>query len=210
VHIRLYHDDTRVLLGYNGQEKDQLLQKIILFEVPVMKAIVIYKSKSGFTQKYAEWIAQELKADICEAAEVNICRLVEYETVIYGGGLYAVGINGIKLITKNLDKLKGKKVIVFATGASPFREEVLDEVKNSNFTPEQQKQIKFFYLRGGFDYSKLTAIDKVLMTLLKLKIKMKKKSERVPDEIGMLAAYKKPMDFTKRKNIEGVISYVHA
>ncbi|MFT5873622.1 MAG: hypothetical protein ACI8WT_002569 [Clostridium sp.] len=51
-----------------------------------------------------------------DASKVNTNTLADYDTLIYGGGLYAVGINGVKLITKNLDKLKDKKVVVFATG----------------------------------------------------------------------------------------------
>jgi len=174
-----------------------------------MKTAVIYKSKSGFAKKYAEWIAQALIADIYESSQVNTEMLTEYDTVIYGGGLYAVGINGVKLITQNLDKLKGKKVVVFATGASPSREEVICDVRNKNFTAEQQKQIRFFYLRGGFDYSKLKPLDKVLMTLLKWKIKIKRKTELLSDEIGMLAAYDKPVDFTRRKNVDELVSYVN-
>lgn len=134
--------------------------------------------------------------------------LMAYDTVIYGGGLYAVGINGVELITQNLDKLKGKKVVVFATGASPSREEVISEVRNKNFTSEQQKHIRFFYLRGGFNYRKLKAFDKMLMTLMKWKIKMKRKTELTPDERDLLAAYDKPVDFARKKNIDEIISYV--
>ncbi len=175
-----------------------------------MKAVVLYKSKSGFVKKYAEWIAEELSADIFEASKVTTDIFHSYETVIYGAGLYAVGINGIKLITQNMDKLEGKKVVVFASGASPFRNEVVVEVKNSNFTSEQQKKIQFFYLRGGFDYSKLKFMDKILITLLDMKIKhkVKKGRELSSDEKGMLVAHEKPTDFTKRKYIDGIISYV--
>ncbi|HBL84339.1 MAG: flavodoxin [Clostridiales bacterium GWF2_38_85] len=171
-----------------------------------MKTVVIYKSKTGFVKKYAEWIAEELSADIFEASKVTSNKLTSYDTVIYGGGLYAVGINGVNLITQNLDKLDGKKVVVFATGASPFREEAVNEVRNKNFTPEQQKHIRFYYLRGGFDFSKLKPFDKVLMTLLKWN--MKRKKELTPDERGMLAAYDRPIDFTRKKNIDEIISYV--
>lgn len=172
-----------------------------------MKTVVIYKSKTGFVKKYAEWIAEELSADIFEASKVTTDMLTVYDTVIYGGGLYAAGINGAKLITQNLDKLKGKKVIVFATGASPSREEAMNEVRNKNFTTEQQKQIQFFYLRGGFDYSKLKPFDKVLMTLMKWMLKRKK--ELTPDERGMLAAYDKPVYFIMKENIDEIISYVN-
>ena len=36
-----------------------------------MKTIVAYKSKSGYTKTYAEWIAQELDCDIKENAEIS-------------------------------------------------------------------------------------------------------------------------------------------
>lgn len=173
-----------------------------------MKAVVIYKSKTGFTKKYAQWIAEDLSADIFEASSINMNMLNSYDTVIYGGSLYAVGINGIKLITQNIDKLKDKKLVVFATGASPSREDVINEVVNKNFTEEQQKYIKFFYLRGGFNYSKLNPFDKFLMAILKWKIKSKKKEELTSDEIGMLAIYDKPVDYTMRKNITKIIDYI--
>jgi menaquinone-dependent protoporphyrinogen IX oxidase len=174
-----------------------------------MKTIVIYKSKTGFVKKYAEWIAEELLADIFEVSKVNINMLTEYDTIIFGGSLYAVGINGVKFITKNINRLKGKKVIVFASGASPAREEAIKEVVNNNFTSDQQKQIKFFYLRGGFNYNKLSPFDKALMILLKWKIKLKKKrkKELTSDERGMLAALYKPVDFTGKKNIEHIVLY---
>lgn len=172
-----------------------------------MKTIVIYKSKTGFTKKYAEWIASYLSADIFDVSKITIDMLNSYDTIIYGGSLYAVGIIGIKLITKNFDKLKDKKIIVFATGASPSRKEVISEVLNKNFTPEQQNYIKLFYLRGGFNYSKLNSFDRFLMTLLKWKIKRKKADELTPDEIGMLSIYNKPTDFTKVNNINEIITY---
>ena len=67
-------------------------------------------------------------------------------------------------------------------------------------------QYQFFYLRGGFDYSKLDFKNKALMNLLKFKIKMKKK--RTPDEIGMLNAYSHPLDVVSAKNIAPLIDYV--
>lgn len=173
-----------------------------------MKTVVIYNSKTGFTKKYAEWISEALSADIFNVSKVDANIVTAYDTVIYGGSLYAVGIIGIKYITQNIDKLKGKKVVVFATGASPASEKVISEVREKNFSPEEQEHIQFFYLRGGFDYCKLRPFDKVLMTLLKWKIKMKK--ELTPDARGMLSMYDKPVDFTRRKNIDEIITYVNS
>lgn len=173
-----------------------------------MKTVVIYKSKTGFTKKYAQWITEELAADIFDASQITIDTLKGYDTVIYGAGLYAVGINGVKLITKNLDKLKGKKIVVFATGVTPSRSSDIEKVRDSNFTAGQQEYIKFFYLRGGFNYNNLRVTDKVLMTLLKWKIKCKK--ELTPDEKGMLAVYNKPVDYTIKRNIDEILVYVNS
>lgn len=173
-----------------------------------MKTIVIYKSKTNFSKRYAEWIAEELSADIFSVSKISIEKVKEYDIVIFGGSLHAVGINGIKFITKNFNEFQNKKNIIFATGASPLKETILNEIKNNNFTKEQQKYIKLFYLRGGFDYSKLNFCDKFLMTLLKWKLKRKK--ELTPDEKGMLLAYDNPVDFMRKENIRQLIRYVNS
>lgn len=173
-----------------------------------MKTAVIYKSKSGFTKKYAQWIAEELSADIFDASAVGIKALEAYDTIIYGGGLHAVGIMGVKFITKNLDRLEGKKIVVYATGASPGREDIINEVRDKNLTSEEQKTVKFFYLRGGFDINKLPAFEKIAMSFFKKQIQ--KKEELTADERDMLAAYGNPVDFTEKSNIAELIAYVNA
>jgi menaquinone-dependent protoporphyrinogen IX oxidase len=173
-----------------------------------LKSIVIYQSKSGFTKKYAEWIAEEIHADLFELKTVSLEMLKNYDVVVYGGGLYVGGINGITFLKRNLASLKDKKIAVYATGATPFRQETIDEVYHKNFSKEEQQQIKFFYMRGGFNFKALNVTDKLLMTLLKLKIRMKPENKRVADEKGMLAAYSKDVDFTRRKNIDSLILFL--
>ncbi len=173
-----------------------------------MKTIVIYRSLSGFSKKYAEWIAQETKADLFDAKEVHTDLLKKYDCIVFWGGLHAATINGLGLIKKNLKELHNKHFIVFATGAWPDRPNALDEVKKTNFTSEQLKQIRFFYLRWGFDFSKLPFGYKILMTIFKWMIASKK--NKTPDEKGMLESYKHPTDFTKKENIKEMISYIHS
>ncbi len=173
-----------------------------------MKSVVVYSSITGFTRKYAEWISEDLNCDILSVKNTTIEKLLEYDTVIYGGSLHAAGITGINIIKKNLPDLTGRKLVVFATGASPYKEEVLDEIRAKNFTPEEDKQVKVFYFRGGFDYSRLNFTNKVLMSLFKLFILMKPENKRTSDEIGMLACFSKPVDFTKRENIKEIVDYV--
>ena len=93
-----------------------------------MKIIILYKSISGFTEKYAKWIAKELGGDIKKQSEVNQKFLEKYDLIIYGGSLHASGIIGLKRINFLFTKLKNKKLIVFAVGASSPKKGVVDEI----------------------------------------------------------------------------------
>lgn len=172
-----------------------------------MKTVVIYKTKTGYTKQYAKWIAEDLAADIFESKEVNSDMLLKYDTIIYGAGIYAGGINGVKLIKENLDRLKDKKVVVFANGAYPQLEEVFKEILEKNFTLEEREKIKFFHLRGGFDYSELSLINKCLMSGLKFSIKRKKKENLEDYEEGILSLMEKSENFVERKNIKEIIEF---
>jgi menaquinone-dependent protoporphyrinogen IX oxidase len=162
---------------------------------------------SGFTKKYSQWIAEELKADLFETREIEAQKLCKYDVIIFGGSLHAVGINGIKLIKENLSLLADKKIIVFAVGASAPKEGIVDEIRKRNFDVEQ-KNLQLYYLRGGFNFSKLDFSNKVLMALFRVRVSMKRK--KTPDEKGMLDSYSKPIDCTRKENIKEIIAYVQS
>lgn len=171
-----------------------------------MRKIVVYNSKTGYTKLYAQWISKKLNCDLKIAKNVKLEDLKKYDLIIYGGGLYAGGINGINLIKKNYEFLKDKKLIVFATGLSIGREAEIEKVWNLNFKDEQLNVIKRFYFRGGFNYKKLNLLDKILMSMLRLKIKSKK--ERSDDDKGILKSFEQPQNFCDIKNIDLLIQYV--
>jgi len=173
-----------------------------------MKAIVVFKSTSGFTKRYAEWIAEELGADLSCAGKAGKADLMKYDVVIFGGCLHAVGISGIELIKGSLDALVGKSIVVFAVGASPWSEAIVEELEERNFTKEERARIKLFYMRGGFNLGKLGFPYRILMILFKYKLEMKKK--KTADEEGMIRAYANPVDFTVKEYIGGLTDYVKA
>jgi hypothetical protein len=58
--------------------------------------------------------------------------------VIYGWKFVCCWYQWNKVYNTKPDKLKDKKVVVFATGASPFREEAIRAVRDKNFTYEER------------------------------------------------------------------------
>ena len=167
---------------------------------------VVYRSKSGYTQQYAQWIARALDADLFDAREIPAAQMKQYETVIYGAGLYAVGVSHLRWARTQLFKYPHQRKIVFVTGLSPVREETLEAIWRENFSEKERRQWKLFYFRGGFDMDRLTLYDRFLMKLLKLKLE--RKDSLTADERGMLTAYQQPIDFTRRGSIDPLVRYV--
>ena len=172
---------------------------------------IVYKSKYGSTERYAQWIAEEVKADCFECSEIEAKKLMEYDTIIYGGGLYASGIAGISIITRNFEILKDKKMIVFTVGlASTDKEEVFLPSIEKNFSKEMRDNIKFFHLRGGIDYKKLGIIHKSMMAMLRRVISKKDSDELSDDDRGLLATYGKKIDFTDKNTIKPLLTFLES
>ena len=168
------------------------------------KILVAYTSKYGSTRKYAEWIASALNADLFEAKAVKREVLNQYDAVIYGGGLYAGGIAGVKLVTNN----PCKNLVVFTVGLANPGATDYSEIINKNFSAELIAKTKFFHLRGGIDYKKLSPGHKVMMAMMKSMILKKPESEREADYKEFLDTYNSKVNFEDERTIDPIIAYV--
>ena len=142
-----------------------------------MEAVVVYKTKYGATRTYANWIADELNCPVIDAKATSADELSKYDTVIYGGGLYAEVINGVSLITKNAEKLKDARLFVFTTGLTParWREYYEKMVFEKNFKGEIRDRIKMYNFPGKMINSELSLVHRTALKTLK-KIMSEKKN----------------------------------
>lgn len=171
--------------------------------------VVVYESKYGSTKRYAQWIAEETKADLVKRSEMSVDSLMEYDTIIYGGGLYASGIIGSSIISKNYERIKDKRIIVFTVGlASTDEEEVFTPIIEKNFSKDMLEKIKFFHLRGAIDYKKLGLIHKSMMAMLKTMICKKDENELSNDDKELLATYGSKVDFVDKNTIVPLLSFL--
>lgn len=168
------------------------------------KIIVIYKSKYGATKQYAEWIAEALDAELREAKAVKPESLGAYDVVIYGGGLYAGGIAGVKLVTQNTLK----NIVVFTVGLADPAVTDYSEIRQKAFTPELASKVKLFHLRGGVDYKRLGFVHKLMMRMMKNMIQKKSESERTPDDKEFLNTYGAQVDFASKDSIAPLVAFV--
>ena len=172
-----------------------------------MNAVVVYKSKYGSTKAYAEWIAEDLGCEAIDAYTIKTDDLMKYDTIIYGGGLYAEVINGVSLITKNFDKLKDKKLIVYSTGITPlsYREYYNKMVVEKNFKPEMLEKIKVFNFMGKMVIEELSLVHRTALKTLK-KI-MSVKTNLTEMEKLLIELCDASGDFSDRESIKDLVEY---
>jgi menaquinone-dependent protoporphyrinogen IX oxidase len=171
------------------------------------KTAVIFSSKYGTTQKYATWISEELGADLFDKASIKPSQISYYDIIIYGGGLYASGISGIKFILKN----KPEKLIVFTVGLANPATTDFSAILKKNFDAALLNEIKVFHLRGGIDYKKISLIHKIMMAIRKKFALDKKIPEEYTDEEQLfLKTYGDKVDFTDRSTIRQLVDYIRS
>lgn len=169
--------------------------------------VVIYQSKYGAAKKYAEWLAEELSCDLFETKKAAIDKIEKYDVIILGGGVYASGIAGISFLKKHYNRLKGKKIIVFAVGASPYDEKAIIALKEHNLKNELV-HIPCFYCRGSWNEDTMSWKDHILCNMLKKAVAKKNPGDYEPWETALMQAIGSNCDWTDKKYIKPIIEYV--
>ena len=111
--------------------------------------IIVYSSRTGFTKRYAEYLAEELNYDIKPAQKANLFRVSCYPVVIYGGGLHHNKIDGIQGLIDGNEYLGDQTLIVYSVGLSSVTPDILRELKTRNIPDFLEEQVFFQALPGG-------------------------------------------------------------
>ncbi len=175
-----------------------------------MNAIVVYKTKYGSTKAYAQWIGEELNCRVEDAKKIKIDELEKYDTIIYGGGLYAEIINGVILITKNMDRLKNKKIAIYTTGITPLdcRDYYDKIVIDKNFKNGVPEGLKIFNFTGKMILDELSTVHRTALKSLK-KIMSSKKDPSDMEKL-LVTLCDANGDFSDRSQIADLVKFVKA
>lgn len=169
-----------------------------------MKTIVIYNSQTGFTKRYAEWIAEATGADCFELSAAKKKDLTAYEAIIFGSWACAGSIRKLSWFKGNVDRWQDKKLIAFCVGANPIDSPEIDPAMKRNFTESEREKINVFYCPGGLNYEKMPALSKLMMKMPLITLKAKKnKTEADQEMIKMISA---SYDISDRKYIEPILN----
>ncbi|MDE7424222.1 MAG: flavodoxin domain-containing protein [Lachnospiraceae bacterium] len=168
-----------------------------------MKTVVIYNSQTGFTKRYAQWIAEATEADCLELSEAKKKSMAAYEAIIFGSWACAGGISKLSWFKSNIDKWADKKLIAFCVGGGPIDNPEIEPALKRNFKESEFKKVNVFYCPGGFNYEKMSVSSKLMMKIFIKHLKRKKnKTEEDEEMIKMISS---SYDISDKKYIEPIL-----
>ena len=163
-----------------------------------MKTLVVYKSSTGFTEQYANWISEELGCNALSIRKVKKSELEKYDCIVYGGWIMGNMVMGLN---KVMD-IKPKKLIVFGVGASPVSNTTIEEIRKQNNIGD----IPLFYMEGGFRFEKLNFIKRLMLKMVKNSIeKMENKGEK---DIYMEKVLGTSFDNSDKKYVKELVTFI--
>lgn len=171
-----------------------------------MKTIVVYNSQTGFTRRYAQWIAKASGADCIELSEAKRKNMDEYEAIIFGSWACAGSISKLNWFKSHIDCWTDKKLIVFCVGASPINSPEVASALEQNFKLPELKKVHTFYCPGGLNYEKMPAPSRLMMKLFVKTLKSKKTKTR--DDEEMIKMISSSYDISDPKYIEPILEYL--
>lgn len=127
------------------------------------KAAVIYFSKHGSAKTYAEWVAEDIGADLFNGADIRMEDLKPYDVLVFGGGIYSGGIQGREFIQKGMKKAFAHKLVfVFGVGITVEDEKNREQADQINFQ-KRMRTIPSWYFPGAYNPSEIKGFDKKIM-----------------------------------------------
>ena len=174
-----------------------------------MKTLIIYTSQTGFTKRYAEWLADKISGELIElndAQKKADSFFEDYDAICYGGWLRAARIVKVNWFLGKAVNWKDKRLALFCVGGSPNDNPDIDTFLRNALTEEQKKYIKIFYCQGGFNYEKMKAPSRIAMKMFVSVLKNKK--DPTEEEEIMAEKMATSYDISDIKYIEQIISYL--
>ena len=172
-----------------------------------MKTIVVYNSKTGFTKRYADWIAEALNCGAQSYKDFADIDIGAYDMIIFGGFIRVGKIAGLKKVKARFDDHSIGKLVVFATGATPaVAEDAVKTIWAGNFTDAELQSIPHFYMPGGLDYGKMGFSDRTVMKMVSKMLSGQK--EKTDNEAGFEQALNESHDISSREYIQPLLRYV--
>lgn len=172
-----------------------------------MKSLIVYKSKTGFTKRYAQWIQESTKFDMQDYDHLDRASLSEYDFIIFGSRVHAGRVDGLTKFKNLVAVCPHIRLAVFATGGTPNEaEDVVNKIWNDSFTQGELRAIPHFYMQSGLDYKTMKTGDRLLMKALAKILAGKKDKDST--EAGCEKAIGSSYDHSSKEYMIPLLEYI--
>ena len=172
-----------------------------------MKTAVIYCSQTGFTQRYARWIAQAAEGDCLSLAQAKGTELGVYQAIVFGSWACAGRISRLGWFKKRMEAWPGKRLAVFCTGASPAESPEIAPFLRRNFSEAERQRLGIFYCPGGLNYQQMPLPSRLMMKAFAGAVQSKR--DKTPAEAAMAEMIGTSYDITDRRYIGPILDYLN-
>ncbi len=174
-----------------------------------MNIVVVYTSKYGSTKKYAHWIAEALGCKVKSLSEISSKDLSIHDVIIYGGGLYAGSIAGFKKFLKKLGTADNKRLALYLVGlTNPEEQDAYTEIADKSIPPEWKNKFKVFSFRGDQQFSRMSALHKLMMRMPKAMAEKKPPEQRTQEDRMFIEDFGKDVFFSNKAFILPLVEYI--
>jgi len=170
--------------------------------------LVLYTTRHGATQRYAERIGEPLDALVREAAYMSAQKAKTYDAIVLGCCVYAGKIKGLDLFADHAKELAGKRLVLFTCGLydpqDPKVRQALDDQIRSRLG-EMADQVSVFHLRGALRWRSLGLMERLLMKALISQIRSKPEDQRTQTDRLLLESEGGALDFSDEADLAPLV-----
>ena len=171
-------------------------------------ALVLYTSRHGATQRFAERIAQPLDALVKEAAYAKIDAAKTYDAIVLGCCVYAGKIKGLDFFSTYAEELKDKRLVLFTCGLYDPADEAVRESLDAQIKKalgDAAEYVQVFHLRGAIRCQSQGLVERVMMKAMVADIRKKPEEERALIEQQLVDAEGGAIDFSDEADIGAIV-----
>ena len=171
-------------------------------------ALVLYTSKHGATQRYAERIAEPLDALVKEAAYARLDSAKTYDAIVMGCPVYMGKIKGLDFFADHAGDLADKRLVLFTCGLNdPQQADVRKalEAQLQEKLGDALKHIAVFHLRGSVRWQSLGLIERMMMKSLVSKCRKKPEAQRSQTENLLIETEGGALDFSDEADLAPIV-----
>lgn len=170
--------------------------------------LVLYTTKHGETQRYAERIAEPLDALVKDAAYAKAADAKTYDAVVLGCCVYAGKIKGLDFFADHAAELADKRLVLFTCGLYdpqlPDVGKALDDQIRTALG-DAADNVCVFHLRGSIRWKSLGIVERMMLKALLSAAKKKPEQERTLIERQMIETEGGAIDFTDEADLAPIV-----